>query len=771
MFPIASSLLALASSLVGPLASAAPQTPGLARTSLDSLQATAGSYAAFAPQNESAASAGGTPKPGSSIWIGGGLEYRAELRGELLRFVPALGSAVAVPALFDLQLARVQRGTSVLWQRTAAAALTSEPVVLPSRGSWTPMPAFDQRVDLARDGIELSYLFRSRPAGSGDLRVELDLAFPLQRSAASADGGIDFYVSASAGVHVGTVSGIDAVGTRVAGSLSFDGARLALTLPERFVEAAQYPILLDPLITPLSDLGGGGEDQALPDVAFVDGAPPRYLVAWERRMSLNQVDVIGQLLESDGQSSAPNSFVQIRVGDGSNPQVAQRPSVGGSDKTDVFVVAWQESDSPFGPFSVKARTVRGSDGDKSAEVLSLGTQGENPDVASDPSGDPLLARVYVCFRGATGVELRIVTALNDLVPTVLTSLTAADTGGAVGAPSISAFGGPGAETFLCVFERVVGGLQDLYGFTVQSQSAKPVANLTNTQNGTLETRPVCDGDAATFLLAYERAAGAGGSSDIQARVVTVGAGGSISAAAAVDVAAATLQETEPAIVRVNNEHWITWSEQQSADPLKQRVLVTSLDPRDALACEVPKPLADASAFHGRSRLAAPRDTGQAQFSTGLATWTRKSFTEPTGGKVDSALLQDAGFVTNLGGGCGNGGQASLVCAPATGNTQFGHRLTGASGTQVCALLFGTVDANLGCTDSCVLHVNPFASTSWFVIFQTSSTGSAQADTAVPASALGLQIREQWAVLTTSGAACSLIGAALSNALSYTIVAP
>ncbi|HEX5051205.1 MAG TPA: hypothetical protein VFZ65_05500, partial [Planctomycetota bacterium] len=160
----------------------------------------------------------------------------------------------------------------------------------------------EERFDVQPDGVELTWTFAARPAGDGDLVVRYAVHTSLGEPTA-ADGRLTF-VGEYGGVHIDKVSGVDASGRRVDGSMQWDGSGVRFSLPAGFVDGAAYPIVLDPLIGASIALGTNGGSNTQPDAAY-DATTDRWLVVWQRNFSATSHDPIAQLVTNAGVLSGP----------------------------------------------------------------------------------------------------------------------------------------------------------------------------------------------------------------------------------------------------------------------------------------------------------------------------------------------------------------------------------------------------------------------------------------------------------------------------------
>ena len=63
------------------------------------------------------------------------------------------------------------------------------------------------------------------------------------------------------------------------------GGQLEYRLPAEFVDAAQLPLVVDPLITPLVVIDNTANDDRDPDVTYVGSGFTKHLLVWRRIFS------------------------------------------------------------------------------------------------------------------------------------------------------------------------------------------------------------------------------------------------------------------------------------------------------------------------------------------------------------------------------------------------------------------------------------------------------------------------------------------------------
>ena len=181
--------------------------------------------------------------------------------------------------------------------------------------------------------------------------------------------------------------------------------------------------------------------------------------------------------------------------------------------------------------------------------------------------------------------------------------------------------------------------------------------------------------------------------------------------------------------------------------------VASLDSASCTPCEgqflLPSTSIGASVLAGRVRGGQPAEQA-------LVAWGYSPNT------INIVAFRAAdGIVTDLGGGCGQGGEALVSCAR-VGNVYFTQELRGAASSSPCWLLFGAGPFQFPC-GPCSLVVNPACAV---VAFAGSTDANGRASAALPLpnvpGLIGLKFREQWLLAASGG--CAQFGIAFSNGI-------
>jgi hypothetical protein len=687
----------------------------------------------------------------------GGPGYEVRFGSDGFTFTPALGGRTTEGRTLTFVLESVRRGNAVLWEASAPPPPPEKDgrFVRYCRGS------FVERYEIGRDGLKQSFRFESRPEGSGDLVVRGRISSDLPAS--EMGGALRFEIPGFGGVVYGEVAGIDAEGRRAGGTIRFDGSHVELALPGEFVEAAAYPLLLDPLVGTTTTILG--EDDRDPDVAY-DATNGRYLLVWERHFAANNVDIYGQLVSSSG--ALVGALIPIETA-----AVNANPTVANMSGNDRFLVAYEQAAAAGGITDVLGRAVDADDGAVSAAVTIAGGAGSqiSPVAGGESStADDEVLVVWVDF--GVGIKAKQVTVPAAGAPTPFATVVDISTDPDDFRPAITKHGGD-VGRYLVVWDRIVGVQHDLYGRVVNRNLSLCTAVTSFATNALDEVRPNCAGDGANFMVVWERAEG-GGSPGHDIRCRQLSFSGTCPGGLLVAVGSETTVEGDagddefnPAVDFTGEEYVVAFSDEVAAG--EDDLYVVGLD-ADCGVCEAFQ-LVDSVDSNIEAAIAAQRSGASSGGDGAMVAWQSFDSVAFESDVKARRYRSDTGLRTNLGGGCGSGGTASVSC-PAVPATGFTFRLTGAAAATNAYLLIA-FDAmnplNFSC-GPCTLVPDVFSPFTFVIgVGATNGVGFASFATPIPPdpNLVGLEFLAQWAVDTNPGA-CVDIGADLSNALSVVI---
>lgn len=671
------------------------------------------------------------------LW-GGGDRYKVRFDQRRVEFTPALGRAAPHDYPLTLELVSIGRGGAVS-PLVAAVPTAGDLRVEYDRGVAI------ERYDVGVDAMEQSFVFRDRPAGSGDLVVRSRLATDLE---VSEDGdGLGFVLPGVGGVRMGGVIGIDARGNRVRGGAHYQDGFLELSLPADFVDHAALPFVLDPPFAGASQLNGpGGTDDEAPYVAY-DLTRDVYLVIWTPVFSATDHDVHGQRV-SRGPTPVPiggRLFIETSTALETEPQVAD------CDGRDAFVVVYTRNGDIIG------RTVDAATGAVSGSAIVAGG------VAVQHFGcvaTVLNSNQVLCAWQTDDIR----NTLNSCAVVVDANLTL--TPGTTHT-IIQAFGV--SRPRLSKSDRGTGRHAVVYQAPTLSNTQ---ANLRIVDNNGVpisssqalfsrmanQTEPEVDGDGTTWTAAWREPFNAAIHVVVLAsysldpatqQLVQNGTGGE---------SGFVLDLTAPSVTCIKDSCLLGYG-------LGTHAHIDSLDPFRCSFCEGDFPIGVASLIEGTPFGCSVQASGGTTEDT-LVAWEQSDPATLNGDIIVRAWNTVDGGVTSLGGGCGRGGSNRATCARSP-SSSFSHRLRGALPSAPAVFLLSAARSSFPCGPC---NVVPDLTTALTLGLGTDALGNVSLPSQIPSMSplIGVPLFTQWATVDLAAPACTVFPLHLSNALRLVI---
>ena len=685
--------------------------------------------------------------------------YTARVDGDGLEFTPLSGPAVDRPVSLRATPVAISRGAVTVWARGGAAPERS---VDGARLRRSHGAGVTEVYDARAGGVEQSFELAERPAGTGDLVVRVVVATGLPCVEARPDG-LRYERTGLGGVTIGAVTGIDSKGQRAAGTLRRDGDLVEYVLPAAFVDAATYPLLVDPLFGPAFLIGdtAATPDEA-PDVAF-DATNQVFCVVWRVAFGLGSAQIRAQRVTATGTLVGGQILVY-----GGQAVEGIAPKVAGINATDRFLVVWAEKLAGGSTGDVLARSIAAASGALSNVVTAVPQSATYPGlVAIAVGGDsrpgvlgvPRSACIaFLTTSGVTDqgdVHARRIDVPSSSDPVSVGSNVTLSTGiylpaglaitrhaGSAGRWLISwtrgPFGGPHTE----VAGRVLG--TDFTPCTATLQLAAASG---------LEGSSVATADGSSFAVAWRELTQAGIGVRHLAWTGVCGSGGLTPGPVHYTVALLPLGTVSaPVIEFAANKYVLAY--QEDAVLTWTRIVARSLDPANCAACGNYYELESPAPAPLRPAICAQWSGASNQGDMTLVAWD-------AGGAIRARRFEatGGGAVAALGGACGTaGGNVPAANGPSVlGNLSFALSL-GTPTAPVLAAIVGLSAPSLGC-GPCVLVPN--------LDIVMAGPGPHPIPIPCDVSWIGVQFWTQWLLFAPGG--CPLLpDFALSAAHRYTI---
>ncbi len=677
--------------------------------------------------------------------------FRATFAQRSVEYVPALGRDAPRAHRLTVSLLEVSRVDAVLLD-TARAEVEQRHTRTTATYDWGPV---EERYETRAEGLKQSFVLAERPAGTGDLCVRVGVSTDL-RPDTSGGRWLD---ADGFGVSVGDVLLLDARGRTCRGERRLVDGDLELRAPAAFVDAASYPLEVDPLIGTVTQ-AYAGTDNDFPDVAYDAGADV-WCVVWTQYFGGGQSGIVGSVW-----LASPLGFgyaFAINGGDADSVRVTHIAGLG------VFVLVWTEYAANgnyiqglvLEPLQAQASNVFPIDGPYN--VGSPVVSGE----ATVLDDDCLVA----WLDDSLGLLGTSVTVGAQLQPTVAPFVQIA--AGDVTEPAISKQGGSVGHHVITWTHRPQGAPGAIRAQVVDHdmQLLGPAAWVQNTtQNAGFAA---VDGDGMRFFVAWEEQELLNpATSDVRGRLLTVGPAGITSIGGVIDLAAVPGQIDYAADVAVLGDQFGLAF--MRADP-------NALFDDDCVALVLDAAGAPVGAELGLDLVAGPNYTFEhaprligrragdpsTPLDDGLVVFadqdTAATYDSDVGLQPIEAMGQ-GGPIVDLGGGCGPGGLATSSGPFALGNAAAPLELFGAQPLAVPFVLVGQSGARISCGVCDV--VDP--TNAWFV---PNTAGTAATSIGVPGAPalIGFAFDFQFVSLNVLYVGCpALPGVAASNIVRATI---
>lgn len=668
-----------------------------------------------------------------------GPDYSARFDPDGITFTPLLGARVAVPAALRFTLASVRRGSGDVFTRTRDVA----PAIVGDDVRYVHDANVVETYAVRREGIEQSFVFAQRPEGSGDLVVRGEIATALPLVAANPEGA-RFELAGAGGVTFGAVVGVDANGARASGSLRCDGRQLELSLPASFVDAAAYPLVLDPLIGSSFVVGNvaGGSD-VLPCVAY-DETTQRYLVVWHAGVSASVAEVRAQFVTGAGTAIVGQQLLLD-----STATAGIRPAVANVNQRNRFVVAWAQS----GVASYIA--VDASNGATSNlqlwafpdPVSGVALGGDSRTPLFGTADDVLFVATTSATFGGGNVFRRLLQVGATGAPVPGTVVTVATTFGRFQAPAVTAHAGTAGRWLTAITLRDF--TSDWLRCDIVATNGSACDSLTFNALGILNERldsAVATLDGSSFLLCHEE-----GTSLRLRRIDYNGACGTAAMVMSAPFGVPTPGVDESPAVDCARDRWLLAWRNTPPNATVSDVYVHGLGLQSgAGAAQV---VLGALSTQIDPAVASKWSGGDSASDEALVTWA-------SGGiRARSWQATGTGGVASLGGACGIQGLtdvASYSGTPVIG-TSFTIDLV-APTAPVLALIVGFSASPFAC-GACTIVPSPD--------ILLGGSGPVPVNVPLDASLIGFELFTQWLQLRNGG--CPILPAfGFSNTLKFTI---
>lgn len=228
------------------------------------------------------------PRADGPLWALG-TAWKASFDAQGFTAIPFFGSSAPRNFPVRFELARAAVGGEAL-------VLTDGEPVAKGDQVRTPRGACTEVIDTSLQQLEQSFVFETLPSRGA---IAVDVAITSELAASVLDNGLRF---ANEFGHVDYTKAIavDAAGRQLPLAITWNGTSAHMEIPASFVEQAQLPIVLDPVINYWYGIASGQTAlQHDSDVASFQALGGRTLIVYQRNFSSTDTDCWGVLFDTN----------------------------------------------------------------------------------------------------------------------------------------------------------------------------------------------------------------------------------------------------------------------------------------------------------------------------------------------------------------------------------------------------------------------------------------------------------------------------------------
>jgi hypothetical protein len=732
--------------------------------------------------------------------------YKARFGPDGVEFTAVQGARVPRSQALSWSLESIGRTSAGAPEFALSAASTASVASAPQQEGLSTIvyeraPGIEERYEVRSAGIEWTIGLAAKPQGTGDLELVYRASELPQLAPVGTHEALRFGLPCGGSISISTAWAIDQAGVRTPVEVRYEPGVIALRMPASSVDAAVFPLLIDPLVSANSEnLAGPGSHSSEPRIAW-SASLELGLVVWQEAISAADSDIRGQLVRvaASGEVLEPiGSLITIQ----GSSALETAPDVVWGVEANAFLVVNERRQSPIEDADVHGRAVQvafpdlvNAQGQPGSGALLSGIPEPNPLDPGDelsPSlggrmaGVPQHTRVVLGYEQfGDGLRGAIVEFSGTQAPTLFAAPQSLSVAEFDQAPRFSR--GSDSTMLLCwqrydsaTTSHAVQAL--LLGFDGTTITAGPEQRIdTPTPSSIDDTAPQADGDGTEFVVAFAR--GDAGARDIAVTRLRRSGPGLLTfeqLSKQVDLAAGT-DEQDPALIWNGREYQLAWTGAPALGDVS--VHARTLDPLQCLTCQsaAPAGFGTAAGFVRENPSGAAIGNSGTSPEDGVCVWQSRAL-DGSNSEIYATLLQgESSVLTDLGGGCSlvafSGGTAAAThClspgAAAPGEFRIVHRVLGAAPTAKAFLLISLSNNALSLCSGCTLHPDFFSA---FVLpadeSESEIDANGRASSTIKVSAANptaVTYVAQWVVLTTNGT-CS--GLRTSNALSIDVNAP
>jgi hypothetical protein len=413
--------------------------------------------------------------------------------------------------------------------------------------------AWAMAYEVSDEGVEQYFHFEDDIFFDQDLIIEGRFRTDLRAVLASDEAGIRFYLTEEESeeeaeepvLGYGPAIVRDAEGNRITAHMDLQGLNLRLTIPARWLQRAEFPLIIDPVIGPAAQVSTLQGDTRFPAAA---SDATHFLTVWDWNG-----DIYGQLTGGDGENAGDLIAISQAEGTQLQAEVVYNPV------SDDYLVAWEDKRYGAPNYSLFAQRVSIT-GTLIGEEIEVTDPHENLGFfggvsgAVNQSGETLL--VWSHTENGYDVFGQMLDSSGVLTGSVITLTTASDW---QRRPDVAY--DDQSDTFLVVWEDERGGSEfDLYAQHLLATGALSGSNyvLVDNSGPDAQNPDISANDNGQFLVVWQQEL-SGSDTDIYAQRVTASTGAA--QGSTIDVGTGSGHDRYPTGIAISSTAYLlAWSE-------------------------------------------------------------------------------------------------------------------------------------------------------------------------------------------------------------------
>jgi fibronectin type 3 domain-containing protein len=256
----------------------------------------------------------------------------------------------------------------------------------------------EEQYVLGPESVEQNFLIRELPAVRGEIAVTGRVTTSLEAPAEGTTGPqLLFSREGREVLSISKAVAVDGAGRRLPLDLAYAAGRVSITIPSSWVERAELPILVDPLIGGALHVDGSAVNPTgVADAVAYNPVSNEWFVVWNEQYGASNNNIYGQRISASG------ALVGSALSIGTNTANDTSVAVCASGSTGRYLVAWSQGTSTASKIMGRVLESTGTAVAAEFTLADLAGADNYPDIAWDGT------KWFVVWDNASGIMGRFV---------------------------------------------------------------------------------------------------------------------------------------------------------------------------------------------------------------------------------------------------------------------------------------------------------------------------------------------------------------------------